>query len=123
MGENTSLFTDLIDTKSAMERTLRKLEESWGREDDLLGLSTGFVDLDQHLLGLQPGVYVIAAGPNIGKTTFVLNVVNNILLEAQRKNEVRVGAIISMEMGVESLSVKLLATRARLSTGISSGGT
>ena len=116
MGENTTLFTDLIDTKSAMERTLLKLEESWGREDDLLGLSTGFIDLDQHLLGLQPGVYVIAAGPNIGKTTFVLNVVNNILLEAQRKNEVRVGAIISMEMGVESLSVKLLATRARLST-------
>ena len=123
LGRDTSLVTDLIDTPTAMERTLRRLEENWAREGDLLGLSTGFVDLDRYLLGLMPGVYVLAAGTSVGKTTFALNIVNNILLEAERKQEPRVGMIVSMEMGVESLSVKLLATRARLDTKAVKRGT
>jgi replicative DNA helicase len=123
LGQGTSLVTDLVDTSTAMERTLRRLEENWAREGELLGLSTGFVDLDRHLLGLLPGVYVLAAGTSVGKTTFALNIVNNILLEAERKQEPRVGLIVSMEMGVESLSVKLLATRARLDTKAVKRGT
>jgi replicative DNA helicase len=74
-------------------------------------------------MGLKPGVHVIAAGPNIGKTTFTLNIINNILQDAARRNEQRVGAVISMEMGVESLTTKMLATRARLSTRDIEAGT
>lgn len=116
LAQNTALLTDLVTTEQAISRTFQRLEDMWARDGEYLGLSTGFVDLDKHLLGLQPGVYVIAAGPNVGKTTFTLNIVNNILLEAAKKDEQRVGAIISMEMGVESLTVKMLATRTHLST-------
>ena len=123
LAQGTSLVTDLISTEDAVRRTLNKLEDGWERGPENLGLPTGFVDLDRHLMGLKPGVHVIAAGPNIGKTTFTLNVINNILLDAARRNEQRVGAVISMEMGVESLTTKMLATRARLSTRDIEAGT
>jgi replicative DNA helicase len=116
LAQNTALLTDLVSTETAISRTFQYLEDSWARGGDCLGLSTGFQDLDRNLLGLQPGVYVIAAGTSVGKTTFTLNIVNNILLDAAKKNEKRVGALISMEMGVESLTIKMLATRAHLST-------
>lgn len=112
----SELLTDLVTGEQAIQRTFEHLNRQWERGGEQLGLSTGFMDLDKHLLGLQPGVYVIAAGPNIGKTTFTLNIVNNILLEAAKNDEKRVGAIISMEMGVESLTTKMLATRTHLST-------
>lgn len=116
LAQNTALLNDLVTTENAISRTFEFLENSWAKGGDCLGLSTGFVDLDKNLLGLQPGVYVIAAGTGVGKTTFTLNIVNHLLLEATKKGEKRVGALVSMEMGVESLTIKMLATRARLST-------
>jgi replicative DNA helicase len=43
------------------------------------GLATGFLDLDRMTSGLQPGeLIVIAARPSMGKTSFVMNIVQHV---------------------------------------------
>ncbi len=48
--------------------TLDQLEQLYGREDTLTGVPTGYTDLDNLLLGLQPSnLIVVAARPGMGK--------------------------------------------------------
>lgn len=48
---------------------------------ELIGLSTGFTDLDNLIGGLEDStVAVIAARPSVGKTAFAMNIVENIAL-------------------------------------------
>ncbi len=50
-----------------------------GEEGRLTGLSTGFKDLNDLTSGLQPSQFIIVAGrPSMGKTSFVLNVVEHV---------------------------------------------
>lgn len=111
--------SDLIDSSTAMSRTLDALEERWNNRNGFLGLKTGFPDLDSALLGVRGGsVYVIASAPNVGKTTLVLNMVNGILRDAPDA----VGLVVSMEMPVRELMTKFLSTQTLLaSQAIDSG--
>ncbi len=69
------------------------------------GLSTGFAELDKILGGLRPGgLFILAARPGLGKTSFVLNVALRAALQ-QRKRV----AIFSLEMTAEELGLRLLA--------------
>lgn len=49
-------------------------------------MKTGFNDLDNILLGLQPGSYnLIGARPSMGKTALALNIAMNVALEEKKK--------------------------------------
>lgn len=73
-------------------------------EDDLLGLGTGFPDLDAITLGLKPGeLVVLAARPGVGKTAFALCIAYHVAMRGQR-----VG-IFSLEMDRELLLQRLVA--------------
>src|SRR3989339_335361 len=84
----------------------------------LRGVSTGFVDLDNKLAGMQDSnLLILAARPGIGKTTLALN----IALQAATKNKIPVG-FFSLEMSKEELVDRLLVGQAdidawRLKTG------
>lgn len=68
-------------------------------EQKLLGIQTGFSDLDHHLVGLDPEeVCVIAGRPGMGKTALALNIAMNVT-ERQDKRV----AIISLEMNRQQL--------------------
>jgi len=81
-------------------------------------VSTGFVDLDNKLAGMQDSnLLILAARPGIGKTTLALN----IALQAATKNKIPVG-FFSLEMSKEELVDRLLVGQAdidawRLKTG------
>lgn len=61
---------------------IRNLHDS---EDGLTGISTGFDDLDEMTSGLQNGeLIVVAAGPSIGKTSFVLNIAERVGIEEKK---------------------------------------
>ena len=71
----------------------------------LLGLRTGFRDLDQMLTGLEPGaILIIAARPSMGKTSLALNIARNVA-EGQGKTV----AVFSLEMGKQALMDRLIA--------------
>jgi len=76
------------------------------------GIATGFDQLDRLTAGLQNSdLIIIAARPSMGKTAFALNVARNAALDHQVPT-----AIFSLEMAMEQLSMRMLASEARVSS-------
>ncbi len=93
-----------------MKEVFANLQAFANREDKtaLLGLSSGFADLDNMTQGFQKGDLIIVAGrPSMGKTAFVLNVAEHVALV-----EKKVVAIFSLEMSATQLVFRLLSTNA-----------
>lgn len=56
-----------------------RVAEASDCDSEVVGVRTGFSDLDRLLSGLKPGrLYVVAARPSMGSTTFALNVVAHV---------------------------------------------
>jgi len=74
------------------------------------GLATGFYELDDLTCGLQKGEMIIIAGrPSMGKTSFALNIAENI--GVRDKQPV---AIFSLEMGTHQLAERFLCSLSRV---------
>lgn len=94
------------------ENVLNRIEEVSRSNESVTGLPTGFIDLDYKTSGFQPSdLVLIAARPSMGKTAFMLNVVEHIAI---RKNLPCM--IFSLEMSAEQLVQRMLA----METGIDS---
>ncbi len=123
-------FFSLSENKVGVERTWKQLIDQEAKEVERLitekkgitGISTGFVDIDQMLLGMQAGdLIVLAARPSMGKTSLALNIAENVAL-GERNQPPRPVAVFSLEMSAESLVRRMVCCRARvpaqnLSTG------
>jgi replicative DNA helicase len=84
----------------------------------LRGLSTGYSQLDKISSGLQGGeMFVIAARPSMGKTSFAMNIVEHIAVDLDTPC-----AVFSLEMSAAMLVRRLLVSRAMLSLGDLSRG-
>ena len=58
---------------------LENIERASKNKDTVTGVPSGFIDLDYKTSGFQPSDFIlIAARPSMGKTAFVLNVVDNV---------------------------------------------
>ena len=89
-----------------------KLHELSNKSDGLIGSSTGFKDLDSKLQGVQNGDLIVVAGrPSMGKTSFAMNIAENILLDENATGSV---LIFSLEMPGESLTTRLLSGMTKL---------
>ena len=77
---------------------------------EITGVPSGFNDFDKLSGGLQPGsLYILAARPSMGKTTFSLNIAENAALK-----EGKSVVIFSLEMSKEQLAYKLLCSQANV---------
>ena len=112
------IHRDFIQLKEVLAESFERLEEFVKKGSHLRGVSTGFVDLDNKLAGMQDSnLLILAARPGIGKTTLALNMA----LNAATKNKTPVG-FFSLEMSKEELVDRLLVGQAdidawRLKTG------
>ena len=89
---------------------LDRIEQMNGRNDTVTGLRTGYVDLDEHLAGLQPSsLTVVGARPSMGKTSFALGMVAHVGITVQRPV-----LLFSLEMGHFELTQRLLSSEARV---------
>jgi len=90
-----------------------KIEEMFeNRGENTNGLSTGFKNVDEFLNGMHGGeMIVIAARPAMGKTSFAMNIVENVAIDAAEPLPV---AVFSLEMGADSLVQRLLCSRAEV---------
>jgi replicative DNA helicase len=88
---------------------MHTIEEMASKGADIIGLPTGFHDLDKLTGGLRGGqLIILAARPAMGKTSLVISAVQNI---AMSKGVV---AVFSLEMGKEELGFKMLSGMARI---------
>jgi|SRR5882672_1748897 len=108
------IIDDLISSEAATSRAMLELEQRWEAGSGMIGLPSGFPDLDKVLLGFRGGkYYTLAAGTGIGKTTLALNFGQRIVSEAGPDGP-RVGLIISLEMSTDELMIKTLSTFTQL---------
>ena len=76
-----------------------------GNQRDSVGISTGFIDLDNLTLGLRGGdLFVIAGRPGMGKTTLAMNISLNVAHQS------RTGLIFSLEMSKNRLGLRMVAS-------------
>src|SRR5713226_3368768 len=107
-----SLLRDLL------SEYMNKLDQLHERRGTIVGVPTGFTDLDRLTGGLQRSdLIILAARPAIGKTSLALSLAHNTAIKHQRSV-----AIFSLEMSKEQLVQRLLSMDAgvdqqRLRTG------
>ena len=100
-------FEDLASLIAQVRDRVQELHEM--NSPDITGLETGFKDLDQKTSGLQQGDLVIVAGrPSMGKTTFAMNVAENVALAGG------IVGVFSMEMGGTQLAMRILGSIGQL---------
>lgn len=93
------------------EATIASLEER--THGEMVGIPSGFYDWDRMTQGLAKGALIILAGrPGMGKTSFALNVAQNVALR-----EGKSVAIFSLEMGEQELVQRILASEADVPFG------
>ncbi len=94
--------------KQALLEGYTRIGESMNRESGLLGIPTGFKLLDKKLSGLQGSQLIVIAGrPGMGKTSFALNIAQNVAV----RDKIPV-ALYSLEMSREQLAMRLLCSEA-----------
>ncbi len=94
---------DLTPISQLLTPALEKIGEMSVNQNAIIGITTGLIDLDRQLSGLQNSdLILLAARPAMGKTSLALN----IAYEASVKNYV---AIFSLEMSKLQLTQRLLS--------------
>ena len=102
-----------VSVGSIVKETLDELEKLYHKQEQFVGIPTGFTDFDLMTSGLQRGdLIIIAARPSMGKSTLVLNMAQNIAIE----QELPV-AIFSLEMPTQQVLLRMLAAEARINFG------
>jgi replicative DNA helicase len=100
----------LIQINSILKLNLLDFDHNGRKPGELTGLSTGFPQLDNYLLGMQPGqLLVLAARPGMGKTSLALNIGINSVDHSGLPI-----AIFSLEMMAKELTLRLLSGRAKV---------
>jgi replicative DNA helicase len=103
--EGVKKISDLIVHRLNYFRELSKTKKMPQR------IETGFADLDNLILGFQPGDFVlIAARPSVGKSTLAMNMAQNMAIR-KGKNVL----FLSLEMSNEQLTDRIIASEARVS--------
>ncbi|KXT29408.1 replicative DNA helicase [Candidatus Phytoplasma oryzae] len=79
------------------------------REHNIIGLSSGYQNLDEITLGFKPEeLIILAARPSMGKSSFMTNLAINIA--QKNKNSKASVAIFSLEMSNEQLGTRILSS-------------
>ncbi len=103
----------------ALSEAISMAEVAYKRDSHVVGVSTGFADINKLLGGLHPSDLLILAGrPSMGKTALATNIAFNAAL-AHIKGEEKGGAAVaffSLEMSATQLAMRILGQE----TGISS---
>jgi replicative DNA helicase len=113
-----SLKSSFEHIKPVLKTTIAALERRYERKQAITGVPTSYHALDEMTAGFQPGdLVIIAARPSMGKTSFVMNTVQNAATEH------KVPALVfSLEMSKESLCERLLCSEARVDSRKLRGG-
>ena len=125
LAETEQKIFHLLQTRGASElvpidqvtlRVMEQIQEAHKNGGAVTGIPTGFIDLDNKTSGLQPSdLVLIAARPSMGKTAFVLNLVQNaavrkglncMIFSLEMSKEQLVNRLLSMESGIDAQKLR-----------------
>lgn len=96
---------EFVPIRQVALNVLEKIETASKTQGTVTGIPTGFIDLDYKTSGMQPSDFVlIAARPSMGKTAFVLNLVDHVAVKKGIPC-----MVFSLEMSKEQLVNRMLA--------------
>jgi replicative DNA helicase len=103
----------LVDVLSVMKTVIPEIEARAKSGNSLVGISSGFQNIDSLTLGFKPSELIIAAArPSMGKTAFSLNLAYNMAVTSRKRI-----AYFSVEMPKETLVLRMLASAAGIDLG------
>jgi replicative DNA helicase len=116
LATNGNFSKSHINFNQALGIALKSAELAYKRSNKLVGVTTGFADLDETLGGLHPSDLIIIAGrPSMGKTALGTNIAYNAATAYNvDKNEGAAVAFFSLEMSAEQLATRILASEAKI---------
>src|SRR5579875_3205363 len=99
-----------ITLEEAITETYRRIDDRASGKQKAGGLSTGFLDLNEITAGLHDGeLIIIAARPSVGKTSFALGIVRNVIIDEKAPV-----FFVSLEQSRIELAERLLCCQARV---------
>ena len=105
-NKNIELIKDLTIKK------FQEIEQHFTSNEEISGYSTGFVDLDWVINGLQPSdLIVIASRPSMGKSAFAMNIAQHVAIKGKKTV-----AYFSLEMTKSQLMTRILASESEIKT-------
>jgi replicative DNA helicase len=101
---------DYAPLSAIMEATLDEIEAISNRDGGMVGVPTGFADLDELTNGLQAGqMVIVAARPAMGKSTLGLDLCRSASIHNNMAS-----VIFSLEMTKSEITMRLLSAEARI---------
>lgn len=95
--------------RQAMPAVIDEIDRRF-HSQGLLGLSTGFLDLDEKTSGLQRGDLILIAGrPSMGKSTLAGNIAEHVAI-----HEKKTALVFSMEMSREQVLMRSISSVGRI---------
>lgn len=95
---------------------MQSIQDAYRNGAAVTGIPTGFIDLDNKTSGLHPSdLVLIAARPSMGKTAFVLNIIqhtairkryNCMLFSLEMSKEQLVNRLLAMESGIDAQKLR-----------------
>ncbi len=96
--------------KDVLRENFTQIEDIRDSKSRILGLPTGYYEIDDAISGLQKGLlYVIGARPSMGKTSLQTCILENILLHEQKP-----ALFFSLEMSKEEIGLRMMCSHARV---------
>ena len=100
-----------VDWNVALGNAVERLEYMANQDTPIIGVPTGYGDIDHRLSGLHPGsYYLVGARPSVGKTSFVTGIM---LHAAQVGTKV---AMFSLEMTADEIAMRAACSVAGVSS-------
>ena len=95
---------------SLLEPTMDEIEHAAGTSGEMLGVPTGFTDLDELTNGLHPGqMVIIAARPAVGKSTLALDIARAAAIKSDLAT-----VVFSLEMSRTEITMRLLSAESEI---------
>jgi replicative DNA helicase len=101
---------DYLPLHEVVSTTLDEIEQAGTRKEGLIGVPTGFAELDRLTNGLHPGqMVIVAARPALGKSTLAID-----FARAASIRHKLTSVVFSLEMSRSEITMRLLAAEARV---------
>ncbi|MBK8540299.1 MAG: replicative DNA helicase [Ardenticatenia bacterium] len=102
----------LVSVADLLDQYYERIEEIQRDQESMVGVGSGFKDLDRTLGGMQPSDLIIVAGrPGMGKTSWLTSVASNVAMTAGKTV-----ALFSLEMSGDQMVQRLISAETGIST-------
>jgi replicative DNA helicase len=119
LAETGEINGGFVTLRDSVLTAIQMAEKAYKTDGHVTGATTGLLDMDKKLGGLQPSDLLILAGrPSMGKTALATNIAFNTAKKYAESggNEGAIVAFFSLEMSADQLATRILADQSGISS-------